>query len=92
MKRTRLHHFSIHTLMLFLGMAVLLVGCAQPTPSADLGEPFGPQPPPLADAPVASRPSPPSEPAPRPPSGEAPVKSLVIAYTNDTRGYLDPCG
>ena len=91
MKKTRLHRFPIHTLMLFLGLAVLLVGCAQPTPAADPGEPFGPQPLPLADAPVASRPSPPSEPAPHPPSGDAMAK-LAIAYTNDTRGYLDPCG
>ena len=78
---------------LMAAITLLLFGCADPAPAIDSSEPFGPLAPPSTNTPSAGlRPGPPSGPAPRPPTGEPEAATLAILYTNDARGYLDPCG
>ncbi|MGC8786009.1 MAG: hypothetical protein ACP5Q1_01115 [Anaerolineae bacterium] len=99
-------HFpvSIGKAALFLMLAISLIGCSEDTVNRP-GPTIIPVAPSRALA-TATKPSPPTATAmppaptkamvlpatPTPVQNEQGLARLTILYTNDTRGYVDPCG
>ena len=87
---TRRVPFNLRTLLLSTAI-LLMTACATGGPESLAPTASGPRPSPKPAFTGLALPA--TLPAPVPtPTSSARTQALTILYTNDTRGYVDPCG